>query len=296
MPGRYRRGVSRVAGTVGRATVVGGGRLLGMDRVWFVAAQLVRFGWLEARACTFAVALFAGLAVSTVVELPVPRYDALLLYGLVVTVLFWLVGLETAREIAVIAVFHLIGLVFELVKVRLGSWSYPEPALTKFGGVPLYSGFLYAAVGSYVCRAWRLFDLRLSSYRPLATGLAAGAIYLNFITHHWLPDLRWPLAAVLLATTWGAWVHFTVGCHRYRMPLALSFVLIGFFLWVAENIATFFGAWRYPYQLEAWRLVHPSKFGAWALLVSVSFALIAAWQARVGLLHTHKQHSLVGRG
>jgi len=256
-----------------------------MGRVQFVAAQLVRFAWLEARACTFAVTLFAGLAVFAVVELPMPRYDALLLYGLVAVLLFWLIGLETASEIAVISVFHCIGLVFELVKVRLGSWSYPEPALSKVGGVPLYSGFLYAAVGSYVCRAWRLLDLRLSSYRPLATGLAAAAIYVNFITHHWLPDLRWPLAAALMATTWGSWVYFTVGCHRYRMPLALSFVLIGFFLWVAENIATFFGAWSYPDQLDAWRLVQPSKFGAWALLVSVSFTLIAAWQAQAGLLH-----------
>lgn len=266
--------------------MVGGGRLLDVGWVRFVTAQLVRFAWLEARACTFALALFAGLAVSTVVELPMPRYDALLLYALLVTLLFWRIGLETAREIAVIAVFHVIGLVFELVKVRLGSWSYPEPAMAKLGGVPLYSGFLYAAVGSYVCRAWRLLDLRLSSYRPLATGLAAAAIYLNFITHHWLPDLRWPLAAALVATTWGAWVHFTVGWHRYRMPLALSFVLIGFFLWVAENVATFLGAWSYPHQLDTWRLVHPSKFGAWALLVSVSFTLIAAWQARAGLLHT----------
>ncbi|GGM52245.1 hypothetical protein GCM10012275_24010 [Longimycelium tulufanense] len=228
--------------------------------------------------------LFAGLAASTLVDLPIPRYDALLLYGLLVSLLFWLTGLETTGEIAVIGVFHLIGLAFELVKVHLGSWAYPEPALTKLGGVPLYSGFLYAAVGSYVCWGWRLFDLRVSNYRPLAIGLVSAGIYANFITHHWLPDLRWLLAAALLVVTWGAHVHFTVGGHRYRMPLALSFVLIGFFLWVAENVATYFGAWRYPYQLEVWRLVHPSKFGAWALLVSVSFVLVAGWKSRHGQL------------
>ncbi|WP_258862682.1 DUF817 domain-containing protein [Marinitenerispora sediminis] len=71
-----------------------------------------------------------------------------------------------------------------------------------------------------------------------------------------------------------------MGDRRYRMPLALSFVLIGFFLWVAENAATLFGAWSYPHQEAAWALVHPSKFGAWALLVTVSFVLVASWRHR----------------
>lgn len=250
----------------------------------YFAAQLVRFAIAEARACAFAVALFAGLAMFSLVDTPLPRYDALLVYAVVVTALFWALRLETAGEVAVIAGFHVVGLVFELVKVRLGSWSYPEAAWTKIGGVPLYSGFLYAAVGSYVCRAWRILVLRLTRYRVRATAAVAAAIYVNFMTHHFLPDLRVPLAVLLVAVTWRTTVHFTVGSERYRMPLAVSFVLIGFFLWVAENVATFFGAWRYPYQEEAWRLVHADKFGAWALLVSTAFVLGAAWQAARGSL------------
>ncbi|MBW9235086.1 DUF817 domain-containing protein [Leptospira santarosai] len=31
-----------------------------------------------------------------------------------------------------------------------------------------------------------------------------------------------------------------------------------FFIWIAENIATFFGAWEYPNQVDAWSLVHGS--------------------------------------
>jgi len=164
----------------------------------FGVGQLVRFAWLETRCCLFALTVFAGLAVTTVVPLPIARYDALLIYCVLVTVAFRVLGLESTREILVICGFHLIGLAFEFVKVPLGSWAYPEPALTKVLGVPLYSGFLYAAVGSYVLAAWRVFALRVSGYRAVATTAVATAIYVNLITHHWLPDLRWPLAALLV--------------------------------------------------------------------------------------------------
>lgn len=255
-----------------------------MRDIRFSTRQLVRFAWLETRSCLFAGLLFAGLALTSAVPLPLARYDALLLYGIALTVVFRVTGLESGREVLVIAMFHLIGLAFELVKVRLGSWSYPGDAVTKLGGVPLYSGFLYAAVGSYICQAWRLFGLRVSRYRAIPTALVAAAIYANFLTHHWIVDLRLPLAALLLAVTWGTTVHFTVGAVRYRMPLAVSLTLIGFFLWLAENLATLLSAWQYPDQADMWHLVHPAKFGAWALLVSVSFVLVAGLQARVDRL------------
>ncbi|MFI6390026.1 DUF817 domain-containing protein [Nonomuraea sp. NPDC050540] len=251
----------------------------------FSAAQLIRFACAEARSCRFAVAMFAGLAASSVLPLPIPRYDALLVYAVAVTVIFRALRWESTQETVVIAGFHLIGLAFELIKVRFGSWSYPGDAFTKFGGVPLYSGFLYAAVGSYICAAWRIFALRLVAYRTRPVTLVALAIYANFVTQHWWIDLRIPLALALVLATWGTVVHFTVGEHRYQMPLAQSLVLIGFFLWVAENIATYLGAWQYPHQRGAWQLVHPAKFGAWALLVSVTFVMVACWQGRRGRLH-----------
>ncbi|MFG2297364.1 DUF817 domain-containing protein [Streptomyces sp. NPDC048603] len=240
------------------------------------AGQLLRFGLLQARCCAFAVALVAGIGASALLpDLPVARYDLILLYGIGLTVFARKVGWDSARDTAVIAVCHLIGLVFELVKVRLGSWSYPEDAIAKIEGVPLYGGFLYAAVGSYVCRAWRLLDLSLTHYRPRLMAALAAAVYLNFFTHHWLPDARWVLAALLLAALWGTGVGYSVGGARYRMPLALAFVLIGFFLWVAENAATYAGAWSYPDQLDGWQPVPIAKFGAWALLISVTFVIAA---------------------
>ncbi|MFD5016068.1 DUF817 domain-containing protein [Streptomyces chartreusis] len=243
--------------------------------------QLLEFAWLQTRSCAFAIALMSGVAASTLLPgLPVARYDLLVVYGVLLTLLFWLRGWENGRDVGVIAVCHVIGLAFELVKVSLGSWSYPEPAVLKFAGVPLYGGFLYVAVGSYICRAWQLFDLELVRYRPRSTALVAAGIYINFFSHHWLPDARWLLAALLLAVTAGTSVRYTVRGVRRRMPLALSFVLIGFFLWVAENFATYVGAWRYPYQMDGWQPVGVEKFGAWSLLISVTFVLAAVARSR----------------
>lgn len=254
-----------------------------MARLGHALAQLWRFALLEARSCAFAACIFAGLALSSVVPLPIARYDALALYGLAVTLAFWVLRLERGRDLVATCLFHVTGLAFELVKVRLGSWSYPEPAVAKLWDVPLYSGFMYAAVGSYIASAWRHLDLRLTRYRPRAVALVAAAIYANFFTHHWVADVRVWLALGLVVATWDSWIHFTVGRERYRMPLVVSFGLIGFFLWVAENAATFLRAWQYPHQAGGWELVHVAKLGSWALLVVVSFVLVATWKTRAQL-------------
>ncbi|RAX23078.1 MULTISPECIES: DUF817 family protein [unclassified Actinomyces] len=90
-----------------------------------------------------------------------------------------------------------------------------------------------------------------------------------------------PIAFIL--ALWGSVAHFTVGGDRYRMPTAVSFVLIGVFLWLAENIGTFLNAWRYPDQQAGWHLVHVGKLGSWALLVTLSFVLVAAVKAEEGV-------------
>jgi len=247
--------------------------------------QLQRFAWVEAQCCLFAVLFFLGLALVRVVPLPIDPADALLIWCLGVTLVLWLVRWETGREVAVIFGFHLVGLALELFKVRQGSWSYPDTGLATIGGVPLYSGFMYAAVGSYVCQAWRRFELRITGYHARTTAFVALLVYLNFFTSHVTVDVRLALALVLLLVTRRAWVHFTVGRHRYAMPLAVSFVLIGFFLWAAENAATFLRAWQYPSQESVWTLVHASKLGSWSLLVVVSIVLVAAVKAYEGKLY-----------
>ncbi|MGW6172821.1 DUF817 domain-containing protein [Arthrobacter sp. NPDC055138] len=253
-----------------------------LRRAASAAVQLLRFAWLQVQCCLFAAAIFVGLAASTAVPLPLPRYDALLVFGLALTAVFYLLRLETGREVAVIFGFHLVGLALELFKVQMGSWSYPEEAWTKVAGVPLYSGFMYAAVGSYICQAFRRFDLRINSFPWVPAAALAVAAYANFYTHHYLPDVRWLIAAGFVVVLWRSRVLFTVGTRRYAMPLSLSFVLIGFFLWVAENAATLLGAWQYPDQSQIWQMVHVGKWGSWALLVSLSFVLVAAVKSQEG--------------
>ncbi|KGA96127.1 hypothetical protein AJ85_17485 [Alkalihalobacillus alcalophilus ATCC 27647 = CGMCC 1.3604] len=240
-------------------------------------SQLYHFTYQQALSCLFPVAIFLALALSTVIEIPfLYRYDFILLVCLAVQVLMYYSGMESKDELKVIAVFHVIGLALEIYKVHMGSWSYPEESLTKIFGVPLYSGFMYASVASYICQAWKRLDLKLvgwpASYWTIPLG---AAIYLNFFTHHFLYDIRWVLTVLLFVLFFRSFVYFRLKEAVYRMPLVLSFILIGFFIWIAENITTFFGAWQYPNQEGTWELVHIGKISSWFLLIIVSFIIVA---------------------
>lgn len=237
------------------------------------------FGLKEARAC-----LFAGLFFIAMFSVPksglfgIPRYDVLLIFALIVQVGMLYFKLETWDEIKSITLFHIVGFALELFKTSasIQSWAYPDFAYSKIGGVPLFTGFMYAAVGSYIIQAWRLFDLKIHSHPPywLAT-LTAVLIYLNFFSHHYIGDYRWYLTAFALGLYARTMVSFKPYDRHLKMPLLLSFVLIGFFIWLAENLGTIAGIWRYPNQLGAWSMVHLGKWNSWALLVIMTFTIIA---------------------
>ncbi|HKH92290.1 MAG TPA: DUF817 domain-containing protein [Gemmatimonadaceae bacterium] len=241
--------------------------------------EFLYFGVKQVRAC-----LFVGLFFAAVFLVPraglfgVPRYDLLLVIAIAIQGWMLWAGLESRDEVKAITLFHLIGFCLELFKTSpaIGSWSYPDFAYTKLFGVPLFSGFMYAAVGSYVIQAWRLFDLRIRHHPPywMAWALAI-AIYANFFTHHFIGDYRWYLAACALGLYARTQVIFRPYDRDRSMPLLASFVLIGFFIWLAENISTFFSIWRYPDQLGAWTAVHWSKWSSWSLLVVMTFTIVA---------------------
>jgi uncharacterized membrane protein YoaT (DUF817 family) len=241
--------------------------------------EFVVFGVKNARAC-----LFAGLFFAAVFAMPrgglfgIPRYDLLLLIAVVIQAGMVWAKLETWDELKAITLFHVIGFCLEVFKTStaIKSWSYPDFAYTKVLGVPLFSGFMYAAVGSYIIQAWRLFDLRIRHHPPYwMAAVIAAAIYANFFTHHYIPDFRWYLAACALGLYARTSVAFRPLDRDRTMPLLVSFLLIGFFIWLAENISTFFGIWAYPEQLGAWTRVHVGKWSSWSLLVIMTFTIVA---------------------
>ncbi|MCY9848623.1 MULTISPECIES: DUF817 domain-containing protein [Pectobacterium] len=240
--------------------------------------EFLYFGIKEARAC-----LFVGLFFLAVFSVPkagwfgIPRYDLLLIFAIVIQ--GWMIAskLETWDELKAVTLFHLVGFALEVFKTSSGirSWSYPDFAYTKVLGVPLFAGFMYASVGSYIIQSWRLFDLKIRHHPPywLAT-LVALLIYANFFTHHYIGDYRWYIAALAVGLYARTTVIFTPYDRERRMPLSLAFILIGFFIWLAENISTFFSIWSYPEQLGAWSMVHVGKWSSWALLVIMTFTIV----------------------
>lgn len=134
---------------------------------------------------------------------------------------------------------------------------------------------MYASVASYICQAWRRLHLKMHHWPKTIFTVPLGAmIYFNFFTHHFLYDFRWFLTLLLFIVFFQTFVEFSLRGVTYKIPLVLSFFLIGFFIWIAENIATFFGAWQYPNQREAWNLVHLSKISSWFLLVVISIMIL----------------------
>lgn len=241
--------------------------------------EFLFFGFKEARSCLFVGLFFlAVFAVPRAGVLGLPRYDVLLLAALVIQVTMVATRLETWDELKAITLFHVVGFALEVFKTSSGikSWAYPDFAYTKLWGVPLFSGFMYAAVGSYIIQAWRLFDLRILHHPPHWMAiLIALLIYANFFTHHFIGDYRWYLAACALGLYARTTVVFRPLDRDRQMPLLLAFVLIGFFIWLAENISTFAGVWSYPNQLGAWSAVHVGKWSSWSLLVIMTFTIVA---------------------
>ncbi len=232
----------------------------------------------QAWACLFGGVMLA-LIIATKFSWPehamLARYDFLFLAALSIQIAMLMLRLETSAEAKVILVFHIVGTVMEVFKTSAGSWIYPEANLIRLAGVPLFSGFMYAAVGSYLARIARIFDFRFSSYPPFrATVLLCLAIYANFFTHHFIIDLRYGLFAATAALYFKTVVHYRVFRFRHKMPLLVGFLLVALFIWFAENIGTWSHAWIYPNQNAGWAAVPIGKLGAWYLLMIISFVLV----------------------
>lgn len=241
--------------------------------------EFLLFGFKQGWACLFGalmLALLLGTHFLYPADAPLARGDFITLMAVLIQIGMLAFRLENWQEAKVILAFHVTGTIMELFKTRAGSWSYDPGGVLRIGLVPLYSGFMYAAVGSYIARVWRIFRFRFAPYPPRWTTIAlAVAIYINFFAHHRLPDVRLALFAATALLFWRTRVWFTPFRTERWMPLLLGWFLVATFIWFAENIATFAHAWSYPNQKQGWRMVGPAKLGAWYLLMIISFVMVS---------------------
>jgi uncharacterized membrane protein YoaT (DUF817 family) len=274
LPAQVRPGLAFIAAIEGRMAA----RMAVFGPTLWVY-EFVRFGVKQAWACLFGgsmVALMVGTHFWYPATLHLARYDFLFLSALGLQALFMATRLESYEEAKVILLYHLVGTAMELFKTSVGSWIYPEPNFFRIAGVPLFSGFMYSCIGSYLCRVWRLFDFRFAHHpRRLSLIALSIAIYVNFFSHHYIWDLRWLLFAWAALLFFRARVYFRIWTSHRWMPLLPGMVLVSLFIWFSENIGTFTKTWLYPSQRLGWSLVSIDKLGSWFLLLIVSYTLVS---------------------
>ena len=249
-------------------------KLIGFVREFWI------FGLKQAYACIFGGFLLAVMLITSVwypLE-SIHRYDFIFIAAVGFQVLLLLTRLETLRESVVIVVFHVVATVMELFKTSdaIGSWVYPEDYVFGIGNVPLFTGFMYSAVGSYLARVWRIFEFEYSHYPSKAATLVLVAlIYINFFSHHFIWDFRWLLVGLTVLLFYRTHIYFRVVRRHRSMPLLLGWFLVALFIWFAENIATYANIWIYPNQSSGWQMVSLAKLSSWYLLMLLSFVLVS---------------------
>ncbi len=254
-------------------------------------AEFLLFGLKMAWSCLFAASLLFLLLLTHYLwkpNFPIARYDFLLLSAIIIQSIMLWTKLESFEELKVIMAYHIVGTIMEIFKTHVGSWEYPEYSLIKIGGVPLFTGFMYGTVGSFMARAIRVFEMYFENYpKQIHTIIIALLIYINFFSHHYIWDFRYIIFALIALTYWRTIIHFRPMDRVYKMPLLLSAVLSSFFMWVAENIGTFTKTWIYPSQKSGgWHLVSMQKMGAWFLLLFISFTIVMV------ILRPNQKHSI----
>ncbi len=239
-------------------------------------------------------ALFGGLmlfflVLSRYIEVPgINRYDLLFIIAVLIQIILILKKLERPREIIAILIFHSCAMLLEIFKTSVGSWTYPEPALLTIATVPLFSGFMYSAVGSYMARAWRInnFVFKNLPRKRILIPLAA-LIYINFFTNHFVADVRWAIFALLIIIFWKTKFYVTLTEKVYQIHPLITNALLALFVWFAEQIATFVRVWVYVNQVEGWVPVSIHKYTSWYILLIFSFIIVA-------LLH-QDYHKYIGK-
>lgn len=243
--------------------------------------ELWHFFIANLRASYFGVFLLSIFLLTELITVPViSRYDFIFLSAIGFQIFMLVFRFERLKEFFVIILFHILATIMELFKTspEIGSWTYPGTANAIFvlGTVPLFTGFLYSAIGSYISRAFIFLKLSYEHFpKYFHLWIIATLIYLNFFTHHFFYDIRYFLFVYVFIIFFKTKVHFQVYQKQRSMPFLLTAILTALFVWIAENIGTFTTIWLYPSQLENWHLVSFGKLGSWFLLLILSFELVS---------------------
>lgn len=228
-----------------------------------------------ASAALFGIILLTFICITYILPLPWSRFDTLFILALSAQLVLIIYKYEHAREALIIGVFHLLGTCMELFKVSIGSWAYPVDGFFYIQNVPLFAGFMYAAVGSAIARGYRVYKVQLlNAPDSISLLLMSACIYLNFFTHHFIYDVRYFVLAGIFYMCAQTKVCMTIGRRRIEIHFLTIAASLAVLIWCAENIATYTHIWRYPHQSVIWEPVHFEKITSWFLLMLVSFSLV----------------------
>src|SRR5699024_2188007 len=216
---------------------------------------LFDFSYKQLNSCIFGIALLILIALTALfypADAWMSRYDFLAIAALTIQVLFILFKIETLKESAMIFIFHFLGMMMEIFKTKMGSWSYTQSGILYLYGVPLFTGFMYASVGSYILRFQRNFHCTficfpsypwfffvaslLLLFQPkfhctfsffpsysLIFFLALLA-YVNFMTHHYMWDMRWMILILSALIFWRTTITFELSVGALKLPFLMVLI------------------------------------------------------------------------
>ncbi len=121
--------------------------------------EFIIFTGKQARASIFGYLLLFAIIITKWINfsnLSFTRYDVIFLIAIFFQFVLITTKAESKEEIKVIFLFHVLATIMELFKTnpKINSWQYPgQREIFMLGTVPLFTGFLYSSVGSYIARA-----------------------------------------------------------------------------------------------------------------------------------------------
>ncbi len=233
----------------------------------------------QASSALFGGIMLTALIVTKYIDIPgIYRYDLLFIIAIVTQIILIATKLETWKEVLAIVIFHIFAMIMEIYKTSpmVGSWVYPEASYFAIATVPLFTGFMYSSVGSYIVRAWRINKFHFVNLpSKLLLSLIAIAIYVNFFTNYFTYDVRYILFGLLVIMFWKTKLYANLTTREYQIHPLFAAGLMAVFLWLAEQIGTFARAWVYPDQTLGWKPVSFHMFTSWYMLIVFSFVIIA---------------------